>query len=513
MSNPAIIALLQNAALLLALVVVFDLLTHDQPLGGRTLRQALVGVILGGLGIGLILTSFQLEPGIVFDTRSVLLGVSGLFLGALPTGVAMAITAAFRLWQGGAAGVGASVILASGGLGIAWRYFRRRPLADVSWTELYGFGVVVHVVMLALMLALPWTSARRVLAGVGLPVLLVYPVATAALGLLLAHRLRRERTRVALAESEARHRSFFEYNRGVMLVVAPPEGTILDANPAACRFYGWTREQLQQMRITQINLLPPEQLQAEMARAQSSQNCCFQFQHRTADGSVRDVEVFSGPMPYGGREVLYSIIIDITARRRAEAALQESATLLRIATGLSRLGGWRVELAAQRVTWTDEVAAIHEMPPGYSPSVKEGMGFYAPEWREKITAVFGACAREGIPYDEEMEIITVRGTRVWVRTVGEAIRDASGAITQVQGAFQDISERKRTEARLSAQLVELRRWHDITLGRELRVMELKREVNELLAGEGRPPRYASVAPGRENRELGPGAGALPKTCP
>ncbi len=139
------------------------------------------------------------------------------------------------------------------------------------------------------------------------------------------------------------------------------------------------------------------------------------------------------------------------------AALQESQAMLEAAGRIARFGGWSVDLTAtpHRVAWSDEVALIHEMPPGHSPTVEEGIAFYAPESRERIARVFGDCVRDGTPYDEEMEIITARGRRVWVRALGVAQRDASGAIVKVVGAFQDITERKQLESQfLRAQRME-----------------------------------------------------------
>jgi PAS domain S-box-containing protein len=144
-----------------------------------------------------------------------------------------------------------------------------------------------------------------------------------------------------------------------------------------------------------------------------------------------------------------SIIHAVRARtreRQALEALRESEALLKTAGRTARFGGWRVNLAEGRVVWSDEVARIHGLEPGYAPSVAEGISFYAPEWRERITQVFTACAREGTPYDEELEIISTQGQRVWVRTVGEVIRGADGVIVQVQGSFQDITDQKRGEA-------------------------------------------------------------------
>lgn len=132
-------------------------------------------------------------------------------------------------------------------------------------------------------------------------------------------------------------------------------------------------------------------------------------------------------------------------RRRADERLRANERLLGIAGRIAHLGGWVVELSENRVVWSDEVAAIHEEPPGTSPTVEEGIRYYAPEFRERIKTVFTACAEHGIPYDEQLQIITAKGRRVWVRAIGQAVRDAAGKIVRVQGAFQDISERLALE--------------------------------------------------------------------
>lgn len=139
------------------------------------------------------------------------------------------------------------------------------------------------------------------------------------------------------------------------------------------------------------------------------------------------------------------------ARKQAELELAGNYALLRIAGEAARFGGWSIDLQNSTVIWSDIIADIHEMPRGYSPSVEEGINFYAPEWRDKITRIHTNCAQKGIPYDEEMEIITQKGKRVWVRTIGEAVKDEHGKIVQVFGSFQDIHERKRVEAQLQQQ--------------------------------------------------------------
>ncbi len=139
---------------------------------------------------------------------------------------------------------------------------------------------------------------------------------------------------------------------------------------------------------------------------------------------------------------------DITDRKHMEDELKSNYALLQIAGDTARFGGWSVDLSNNICTWSDVVADIHEVPRDYVPSVEEGINFYTPEWQEKITQVFSACAKEGIPYDEDMEIITQKGKRVWVRTTGRAVRNKDGKTIKVQGSFQDITQSKRVEEEL-----------------------------------------------------------------
>jgi len=141
-----------------------------------------------------------------------------------------------------------------------------------------------------------------------------------------------------------------------------------------------------------------------------------------------------------GGIIIYTEVIN--ERIEAEEELKSNYALLQIAGQTAKFGGWHVNLEKNICIWSDAVADIHEMPHGYSPPLKEGISFYAPEWWEKITKVFNDCAQMDIPYDEEMEIITAKGNRVWVRTIGKAVKDENNKIIGVAGSFQDITKQR-----------------------------------------------------------------------
>jgi two-component system sensor histidine kinase EvgS len=125
----------------------------------------------------------------------------------------------------------------------------------------------------------------------------------------------------ALRESEESYRKLFENHSAVKIILDPDTGAILDANDAAAQYYGWTREELKYMKIYQINTLSPEEVNVEMERTRSERRNRFEFRHRRADGSIRDVEVFSSKIEIRGKDVFHSIIQDITERKRAELEL------------------------------------------------------------------------------------------------------------------------------------------------------------------------------------------------
>jgi len=140
----------------------------------------------------------------------------------------------------------------------------------------------------------------------------------------------RKQSEKALRQSEALFRNLFQKHTAVKLLIDPDSGHIEDANMAAEAFYGWSREELRRMNISEINTLSPEQVKAEMEKVRAEKRTYFEFKHRRADGSIRDVAVFSSKTEYEGKDLLHSIIHDITERKRAEMMLKASETRFRM---------------------------------------------------------------------------------------------------------------------------------------------------------------------------------------
>jgi PAS domain S-box-containing protein len=127
-----------------------------------------------------------------------------------------------------------------------------------------------------------------------------------------------------IKEQEERYRSIFENRHVMMIIVDPDSGDILDANPAAVAFYGYERERLLSMKIFDLNVQGQDSVRERLALSKSGQTKLFLVEHRLADGSIRDIEVYTGPIVSRGAVLLFSILHDVSARLKAEAELQDS---------------------------------------------------------------------------------------------------------------------------------------------------------------------------------------------
>ncbi|MEF3695568.1 PAS domain S-box protein [Desulfolutivibrio sp.] len=327
---PTTISLIQNIALLLIGALLFEALMQG-PRGKSKglLRQLALGAGLGVLGLVVMLTPWTFSPGVVFDTRSVLVSISGLFFGAVPTLTAMAVTAAFRLSQGGiGAWTGVFVILASGLIGIAWRHLRGRPQEyRRPFRELFLFGLAVHIAMLALMLTLPWDTALSVLSRISLPVLAIYPLGTALFGLMIVKRMRGEQARADLKTSEGSYRLLVETaNEGIWSMDATHATTFV--NESMANMLGYTSQDMLGRKVEDFFFVEDMAAHAQrMQRRHAGIDEIYERRFRRKDGSALWTLVAAKVLKDDtGRFVgSFAMFTDITERKRAEQDLKNES--------------------------------------------------------------------------------------------------------------------------------------------------------------------------------------------
>lgn len=247
----------------------------------------------------------------------------------------------------------------------------------------------------------------------------------------------------------------FNQHSAIMLLVDPADGQIVDANPSASRFYGYPFEQLKQMKISDIDILSKSELHQRMEDAKSNSKNEFIFEHRLSNGQVRNVQVFSTLIHSKEKNILFSIIHDITDRILFEKELihttlqlEESAKLYRFITENS------TDMIAQlkpEMTYTFVSSACLPLL-GYEPEELLGIN--------PLTELIHPDDRENI---ENLQILSMNqpdiatfthrikkkdGSYTWFETTARALMEKTGELTGIVAVSRDTSQRKRAEEKL-----------------------------------------------------------------
>ncbi len=290
---------------------------------------------------------------------------------------------------------------------------------------------------------------------------------------------------IALKQSEERFKKMFERHGAIMLLIDPETGNIIDGNQAAAEFYGYSKEKLSQINISDINMLENNQVRDFMRMALMGEMDVFMFPHRLSNGQERMVEVHSAPIDFQGQIILYSIIHDVTERWHSEVLLQQKTAEIEaqneefiqineelnqsnneLVDALARAEAseqrFRLAMKASNDGLFDWNLLTNEIY--YSPGWKRMLGYEEDElpndfsiW-EKLTE--DADVRHS--WDLQRQLINKEIDRFvvefkmkhknghWIDVLAraEAVFDPSGKAVRIVGTHTDITEQKKAEASL-----------------------------------------------------------------
>ncbi|MCS7050528.1 MAG: PAS domain S-box protein, partial [Thermomicrobium sp.] len=248
------------------------------------------------------------------------------------------------------------------------------------------------------------------------------------------------------------------------LLVDPSDGRIVDANEAASRFYGWSRELLRSFTVDRINTLPPDELRLRLEEAVRRPRSRYLFEHRFADGRVRSVEVITGPVRLGDRVLLWSTVHDLS--ELVHRSPEYDTLMRRYRTLLEQLPA---------VVYAEEAAAPHRKI-YVSPAAERLLGWPAQELQVDRAAWYARFVlpedhawaiheeertdRSGESFRVEYRFRTGDGRTIWLRDEAILVRDQLGEPWIWHGLLTDVTHQKRLEARLQRELA----FHHVLLG-------------------------------------------------
>ncbi len=460
------IDLINNLALLVALSVLSGFI--GQRWKNSVFGALLQGLVFGGVSVIGMLRPFVLAEGLVFDGRSVVISLCGLFYGPIAAAVAWWMAVLCRIWQGGVgAPMGVCVITSSALLGYAFHVWQKRRKAEFNSWQLWGFGVLVHLAMLCMTLALPADRILPTLKTISAPVLLIYPVATVLIGRILSDHEARYEYVASLRESEERFKRAMEANKDGLWDWNIQTGEVY-FSPGYVTMLGYEPGELHGDFETWRGLLHSEDLPAIQEAVQQSlnglkENYEVEFRMRTKDGEwhwvlargkVVERDSQGNPLRMVGTHT------DLTNAKQAEQTLRESEERYRTLFDEIQDGVYRSTHAGRFVDVNPAMIRIL----GYDSreevlalDIKKDL-YFEPEERESLFLDTG---------QQKVEVFRLRrkdGTEIWVEDHGHYIHDEQGNVLFHEGILRDITERKQAEQereRLHSQLVQAQKMESV----------------------------------------------------
>lgn len=271
----------------------------------------------------------------------------------------------------------------------------------------------------------------------------------------------------SLRESEQLYRSIFQDSHAVMLLLDSVTAEIVDVNTAACLFYGYSREDMINRKIAEINTHSSSEMHLNFDHAARDEQHNFNVRHSTANGRIHDVEVYCGPVRVKGKTLLLSIVHDITARREAEEAFRSSHKLLE--TTLASL--------KEAVFIVDTVSTLIN---DCNPAALKMFGYNRKALIGRSTSCLHVTEENGLWFHGEMlkgyegkgffeahiQMRRADGTTFQSEHFVTPIRDSEGKVMSEVWVVRDITDQKQVEA-------EYRRLNDLL---EQRVIERTSEL-------------------------------------
>lgn len=311
------------------------------------MKSLIQGLLMGCAALIGMLHPFVLSAGLIFDGRSIILSLAGLFFGPASAVIAGTMALILRIYQGGAGMImGILVIIMSVSVGSLLHYRIKHKNTEITPALIFLMGVVVHIAMILLMFVLPNGKGISTIKMVGLPIIISYPIVTLLIGRILLVAEERIQTQNALKSSEEALKTqnglFLSLLKilpmGVFMVEAP-SGKPLVANETALKLLGRgilpdaNRQNLSEVykahKINSEILYPLDEM--PILRGMNGETTHIDdMMVERPDGTTTLLEIFGSPVTDDHGHIWASLVtfFDVSERKKIESKLQESEQFL-----------------------------------------------------------------------------------------------------------------------------------------------------------------------------------------
>jgi diguanylate cyclase (GGDEF)-like protein/PAS domain S-box-containing protein len=324
-----VIDLLYSVTLLLSLSLAYGFIIYSHHAGNVT-KKLLSGFLFGGICVVGMILPIEISTGVIFDPRTVVLSIAGLFGGSIVAIAAALIAGAYRIFiGGGGVYVGLGVIIASAVIGLSYRYGVNKGWARINFSQLLLFGLTVHLVAVLFFTQLPVAVVKQVMATIAMPLLTIFTPATALLGLLLKNIEERIATELALKQSESMLSDHL-HNTPLAAISWDKDSYVTRWNKAAEKIFGYTADEaIGRPSIDFIVSASQEKEKANVftATSENTKGSDNSSDNITKDGRIINCEWYITPLldSAGSMIEMASLCEDVTARKQSELMIWKQA--------------------------------------------------------------------------------------------------------------------------------------------------------------------------------------------
>ncbi len=431
-----ILELIKNLTVLIALSLLCTFIIKYGNMAKRT-GQILAGILFGGVaGFG-ILYSYILETGVIFDGRSVILPMAGIFAGWPAALLAAIISTTARLIVGGAGIVPGllTIAIASAG-GIVIGILRKKYQAINYPTGFLFSGFIIHVLVVGVMVTLP-PSSRSAFFNTIMPVfLIIFPLGFTLLALLLNFQEKNKATIEELYSSEQKHQLLADLAFEAILITDGER--IIHQNHAARNMLGYDLEELN--RITISNIVLPQYRESFSIALSKPTEMPVRIVLKNKEDFEILLEVQTRIISQKSRLLIAIAMRDISEKQLAKEELQHSVSLFREAEKVAHLGHWEYNMVKKQLYVSDEFYHSYSLTKGIDlVSVSRILRQIHPDDRRRVFDIYNNVMKTGKVETFENKIICKDNTVKYLRQ-GIYCQVKGGKTIRIFGIAYDISD-------------------------------------------------------------------------
>ncbi len=452
MTQETLLAISQNAALLLILVFIFDAVPRKQRNEYFLLWRIATGIIIGLITAVIMLTSWEYQPGVFIDCRAVIISLSALFFGGLVSLISTFIAIVYRLYAAGPAMLtGMFTIILAAVIGTIWRQYRISQIVSMSVKELYLFGLVVHLVVFSNFFLMSSNWIADLSSQAVLSMMLIYPLLTVLVGRLLSRRFELERAvEVQLQDDFIFHSQFDVGNMGIAIV--RPDNSWIKVNPRLCKMLKYTEAELLARPWSSLAYADD----AEVDSLKFKQMLLGKIDNYELDKRfvAKDGEVVYTHLTVACHrvdqqvEMIIAGIVDITLYKLTEKEVLANQERLSLVLESSNLGFWDWDVKADKIErnqWCAELlgcdlALLNQDAACWKNAIN------SEDYHLVTTTMERHLQGETESYNVEYRLTDSTGKEHWILDSGRVVsRDDNGLPLRVCGIHSDITEKKQAE--------------------------------------------------------------------